>query len=264
MLITIVGGCLTQQANVSPSDLYHQQLTQLLQAHGYASEVTIVRSERLATCVARVQESLTAQPAHWLVFHLRTEPLLRLIKLFYRYHDAAGRPRQVLNRGTFSHSHDPLADRLSPRGAQPLPAEFFLKPAAPTPWRELNGWLGTVIGNRRRALSAIKNVVAELKKHADAHGARLLLVGPPHRPASGFENRLAAHLDHVATAWAAHASLPYVRLFGEAGAGGEPLVGPNHIHISIAGHRRIAERLAAVLQKTEPAQPVDARIVVQP
>ncbi len=248
MLITIVGGCLTQQANIPPAELYHQQLTQLLKTHGHAPKVTIVRSERLATCVARVQESLATQPAHWLVLHLRTEPLLRLIKLFYRYHDATGRRQQVLNRGTLSHhTHDPLADRLSPRSTSPLPPEFFLTPAPPAPWRELNGWLGALIGNRRRALAATKTVVEELHKQAAAHGAQLLLVGPPRRPASPFENHLAAHLDRAAASWAAYAQLPYVRLFGATGTPDEPLVGPNRIHISRAGHRQIAERLAAAL-----------------
>lgn len=247
MLITIVGGCLTQQGNLPGSALYHQRLLANLAATGIAAQLAVVRYERLATCVAKVRAHEAATPADWLIFHLRTEPLLRLTKLIYRYHAPAGlRARLLLNlpgrRGAAR--HNPLCDRPADAYPAACPTDYSTPPRhRPAP--ALNAWLGALIGNRRRALRTVLAVLDALAGHAAAAGTRLLVVGPPTRPASAFENDLARRLDMRAAAWAARTpAVRYVPLRGEQGEAGRAFFGPNGIHVSAAGHERIAELLA--------------------
>lgn len=246
--ITVVGGCLTQQGNLPAAALYHQLLLAHLAAAGHPARLAVVRYERLATCLAKVQVHEAASPSDWLIFHLRTEPLLRLIKLVYRHHDpTVGRARYVLNlpgqRGAAR--HEPLLDR--PVAGRAASVTDYHSPPAPRPARELNAWLGALAGNRRRTAEAAFALLDALAAHAAATGSRLVVVGPPARPASRFEDALARHLDHRAAAWAPAAGAIYLPLRGEDGADGAPFFGPNGVHVSAAGHARIARLLAGVL-----------------
>lgn len=244
MRITIVGGCVTAQRNLTPEEHYHQRLHAALAASGATPALALVRYERLATCLPKVLAQERSVPSDWLIFHLRSEPLLRLTKLIYRYHGPNHRyARLVLNLPYHAgaEQHEPLADH------SPRPAPDFCQPARPRFFAELNGWLGRWLGNERRAVRQYTALVAALHALCHAGGPRLLLVGPVERPASPFENALAHHLDGHFTAWAQAQRLPYVRLLGETGADSHSFLGPNRVHLSAAGHARLAERLLAAL-----------------
>lgn len=259
MRITIVGGCLTQQGNLPAAALYHQLLLARLAEAGCPAQLAVVRYERLTTCLAKVLAHEAAAPADCLIFHLRTEPLLRLIKLVYRYQDSAvPRVRYALNlpghRGA-TH-HNPLLDRPSTKPQRAAPVTDYVTPPKPRLGPELNAWLGTLIGNQWWAVRTTFALLDGLAAHAAAVGARLIVVGPPARPASAFEDHLARLLDRRAAAWAAGAGVTYVPLRNEPGVGDVPFFGLNNVHVSAAGHARIAALLVEVLLTQATAPPV--------
>ena len=244
MRLTIVGGCFPVQHNIEPARLYHATLCGLLAPHGPAGapEVEVVRYERFENCLQKIRAAHARQPTQVLLFHLRAEPVMRLAKLYYRYLDDQGRVRHTLNLPGQARATPERFDLLT----RPQPAA----PAAPPPesaarrrLRQLNLRLGAWAGNRRRALRHYQTLVAAVAGFCRAEGIRLLLIGPVSRPCTREENRLSEQLNAYFEEFARRQGLAYLPTLGTADAAGQPLFFPNGMHVSPAGHDRIAQLL---------------------
>ena len=241
MRLTIVGGCFPVQYNIEPARLYHATLRGLLARHGPGAvpEVDIVRYERFGSCLAKIRAAHARQPAGVLLFHLRAEPVMRLSKLYYRYLDDHNRVRHSLNLPGRAPGNPERFDLLTrPRPAPPVapPPES----AARRRLRQLNLRLGAWAGNRRRALRHYETLVAAVADFCRAEGIRLLLIGPVSRPCAAVEQQLSVELHAHFAAWAARQGLDYLPALGETDAAGQPLFFPNGVHVSPAGHDRMA------------------------
>ena len=252
MHLTIVGGCFPVQHNIAPGQLYHDTLRTLLAADhsGQLPELTIVRYERLGTCLAKVMAACARQPPQVLIFHVRAEPMMRLAKGYYRYRDDQGRVRHSLNLpwGTPGQAerHDPLARQ--PPAAAP-PPETALRRAL----RQLNLQVGTWVGNRRRALHQYDALVLALADFCRRAGIRLLVVGPVSRPCAAEENRLSHELHAHYQRLTHQHGLAYLPVLGETDETGAPLFFPNGIYVSAAGHARIGRLLHQQLREWLPS-----------
>lgn len=251
MHLTIVGGCFPVQHNIAPSRLYHHTLRERLAGPAALPAqwpgLTIIRYERLSTCLAKIEAAHARQSGQVLLFHLRAEPVLRLSKFYYRYLDDRGRVRHALRLpGTGpgpAERHD-LLTRPAPVGpvaAMPLPVPARTHRQL----LQLNLRLGRWLGHERRARQQYTALVLAVADFCARHGIRLLLVGPVSRPCSTTENRLSERLHQHFEQVAAHHSLEYLPALGEVDAAGQPLFFPNGIHVSPAGH----DRMAALLYK---------------
>ncbi len=251
MRLTVVGGCFPVQHNIEPARLYHATLRGLLAPHwlGAVPEVGIVRYERFENCLAKIRAAQARQPAQVLLFHLRAEPVMRLAKLYYRYLNDAGRVCHALNLPGQARATPERFDLLT----RPRPAP----PIAPPPesathrrLRQLNLRLGAWVGNRRRALRRYETLVAAVAGFCRAEGIRLLLIGPVSRPCAREENRLSEQLHAHFECFARAYGLDYLPALGTADATGQPLFFPNGVHVSPAGHDRMAQLL---YQRLRPA-----------
>ena len=254
MHLTIVGGCFPVQYNILPERLYHYTLRAGLAAAGSPwPGLAIVRYERLSTCLAKLKAAHAQQPTQVVLFHVRAEPVLRLTKLYYRYLDDTNRVRHSLNVPWGRPGNPEQYDLLTRR--QPPP------PLAPPPetrrhqqLRQLNLQLGTWAGNRRRALHQYQRLVLAIADFCRQQGIQLLLIGPVSRPCGPVENQLSAQLSAAFAALATQHVLEYLPTLGELDTAGQPLFFPNGIHVSPAGHDRIAQLLLARLQPQVPGQ----------
>lgn len=247
MHLTIVGGCFPVQYNIAPDRLYHYTLRAGLAAGGPWPELAIVRYERLSTCLAKLMAAHARQPTQVVLFHVRAEPVLRLTKLYYRYLDDTNRVRHSLSLPSGRPGNPEQYDLLTRR--QPAP------PLPPPPetrrhrqLRQLNLLLGTWAGNRRRALCQYQSLVLEIANFCRQQGIQLLLIGPVSRPCGQVENQLSTQLNTAFAALATQHGLDYLPTLGETDAAGQPLFFPNGIHVSPAGHDRIAQLLLARLR----------------
>jgi hypothetical protein len=106
-------------------------------------------------------------------------------------------------------------------------------------WLGVNLLLGTWAGNRHRARH-YQSLVLEIADFCRQQGIRLLLIGPVSRPCGRVENQFSAQLCVAFAALARQHGLHYLPTLGETDATGQPLFFPNGIHVSPAGHDRIA------------------------
>lgn len=243
MHLTIVGGCFPVQYNIAPDQLYHHTLRTGLAAAGQpCSGLAIVRYERLSTCLAKLAAAHARQPTQAVLFHVRAEPVLRLTKLYYRYLDDENRVRHSFSLPWQARANPERYDLLTRRRpAPPLPPPPETRRHRQL--RQFNLRLGTWAGNRRRALRQYQELVLALADFCRQQGIRLLLIGPVSRPCGRVENQLSAHLSTAFAALAAQHEIEYLPTLGETDAAGQPLFFPNGIHVSPAGHDRIAQLL---------------------
>jgi hypothetical protein len=251
--LAVVGGCFPIQHNIEPHRRYHQTVLRQLHAAGRSAELRIIRYERLNTCLAKIEQAQEQQPIDVLVFHLRTEPLMRLAKLYYKYAGDNQRVRHALNLPWLGplrpEAHDlllarPVLQRRPATEANPLRQQLL---------REVNYRLGTLVGNRRFALRYYWQLVAEVCAFCRCRGIRLVIVGPVSRPCSAFENGLSEAIHHQYVPKLARLSVPYVPALGTTDAAGNSLFFANGIHVSQAGHDHIGnllfEAVAALVTK---------------
>jgi hypothetical protein len=244
MHLTIVGGCFPVQYNIEPGRLYHATLRQRLAAQhqGQLPELHVIRYERLSNCLAKIMAAQARQPTQVLLFHVRAEPVLRLSKLYYRYLDDQGRVRHSFNLPGTNPGRAEQVDLLT----RPVPTGSAL--AMPLPvsapqyarLRHLNLRLGRWLGHERRARHHYAALVLQVAGFCRSEGIRLVVVGPVSRPCSAYENELSARLHRHFAALAAREELEYLPALGETDATGQPLFFPNGIHVSPAGHDRMA------------------------
>ena len=253
MHLTIVGGCFPVQYNIEPERLYHATLRRQLatRLQGRQPELHIIRYERLSTCLAKIVAAQARQPTQVLLFHVRAEPVLRLSKLYYRYLDDQGRVRHSLNLPGTDPGRAEQFDLLTrPRATAPVPARPLpLAEPQHARLRHLNLRLGRWLGHERRARRHYAALVLQVAEFCRREGIRLLVVGPVSRPCSGYENELSARLHRHFAALTARQGLAYVPALGEVSAAGEPLFFPNGIHVSPAGHDRMAGLLHEQLSR---------------
>lgn len=250
MHLTIVGGCFPVQYNIEPQRLYHATLrAQLTAQHGLPA-LHIIRYERLSTCLAKIMAAQARQPTQVLLFHVRAEPVLRLSKLYYRYLDDQGRVRHSLNLPGSSLGQAEQFDLLTrPRPTSPLPATPLpLAEPQHARLRHLNLRLGRWLGYERRARRHYAALVLQVADFCRREGIRLLVVGPVSRPCSAYENDLSVRLHRHFERLAARHELAYLPTLGETDEAGQPLFFPNGIHVSPAGHDRMAGLLYAQLR----------------
>src|SRR4051812_29472807 len=97
MKIAIVGGCFTDQHNIPFNRLYHQTLKKNVEENGNDIEIRTLRYERISKSLEKIDRLHNEYHFDLLVFHLRTEPLMRMTKFYYKYFDNKGKLCHAIN-----------------------------------------------------------------------------------------------------------------------------------------------------------------------
>lgn len=241
--ILIVGGCLPIQHNIPPDRLYHSTVVQLLKERKFDANIAIIRYETLSNCLEKIVAVAENIHIDILMFNLRTEPLMRISKVFYKYADDKGNFKRSLNLPSpkllNAEKHDPLMVRLLDSSFNPRKSE--------SKWRrfliESNCYFGVLIGNRRFALKKYEELLLQVNKFCAENGNKFLILGPATRPFSRFEDQLAEKINKKFSELARKNDIPYVDVMGTQDDSGNYLFCENGIHVSQAGHDRIGKMI---------------------
>ena len=96
--LCFVGGCFTVQYNVLVEDNFLQLTKQTIEEHNAINlNINIIRYEKLANCAEKLRNQNQTIQADIIVFHIRPEPYLRMLKFYYKYKNNDGKIRKSIN-----------------------------------------------------------------------------------------------------------------------------------------------------------------------
>jgi citrate lyase beta subunit len=193
---TFVGGCFPVQGNILFEDLFHQRLKRKMERWKAINfPIHIIRYERLTNCLAKIVAHQQRQPIDFLVFSVRPEPFLRLVKWIYRYFDPEGQKKKWSFSFPGRAYHQPeKADLLEMNNGFPskgmLPGNRFRR------WiRDVNYLMGSVLGNHQFAYRQYGKLLQEVIRFCQHQDIELIVLGPPVKSRSWVENNLTMQLE---------------------------------------------------------------------
>ncbi len=96
--LTFAGGCFPVQNDILFEDLFHQKLKRKIESESQINfNFNIIRYEQFNNCLNKIKKYNNNFPVDILVFHIRPEPFLRLVKIYYRYLNNNGKLKSSLN-----------------------------------------------------------------------------------------------------------------------------------------------------------------------
>ncbi len=249
MKILIVGGCFISQYNIDFDRLYHQTLKNRLIDSGMKPvEVETLRYERIGKTLEKIAALNNKYEFDLLIFHLRTEPFMRLVKLYYKYIGNNERLQHAFNLPFFNVLMPEKYELYTNRrinisnNSEESKTHYYL--------RELNYRLGGLIGNKKHAMKLYKKFIDEVAAYCNENNKKFLLLGPASRPFSKYENKLSYTISKVFLEYSAKQQIEYLELVGERTKLNELMFFPNGQHVSQAGHDEIAEKI--IMQMANP------------
>lgn len=241
--VTFVGGCLPVQYDILFEDLFHQRLRRRLATEsGVGLNATIIRYEQLHRCLDKIRKHHATNPVDFLVFHVRPEPFLRLVKIWYKYLDHKGKRRYSLNL--------PVIKLLMPERYDFLVlGRRYHSQAGDNPSHlhqslvDVNYRIGDIAGNKKAAIQLYLDLVMDIYAFCEKAGIRFVVLGPASRSATREEPVLCEALHRVIQNRVVVAGIPYVACMDRLSEENMPCFQANGIHATAAFHEMIARRL---------------------
>ncbi len=220
----IVGGCLSHQAGIPFTRLYHQVLSRKLKdAYGVTLRPVIDRSfdapldERLA--------ALADRQADLVLVHVRSVVTVAATRVYRR------KPRALSDRGP-----EPRADRLPAVGSR-----AGLHPD----WvHEGNMALGVLLGRHRRVSSGQVREAVMASEVAARRGVVPLVMGPTGVVRGPVDRLVCARLNQSLARASRTEGFEFVDVLGEWD---RAFCLPDGYHLTAEGHRHVADRLFAAV-----------------
>ncbi|MFC2131259.1 hypothetical protein ACFLSQ_07480 [Bacteroidota bacterium] len=246
-----MGGCFPVQYNIPFGKLYHQTIKIMLGTLSIVSIIKIVRYERFANCLRKIENLHQISPFDYLVFHLRAEPLMRLSKFLYKYIDFNGKLKYSFNLPFLKVINPEKYDLLDLRRTSLERTEWSDRPAFYRTLRKLNYILGSLIGNRKYAVVKYLQLISEIQTFCLENGIKLILVGPASRPYCKYENSLSKKIHHTFSNEAKLNDILYLNIMGRIDENGNSMFFENGIHVSQAGHDKIGKLIFDKIKEIE-------------
>lgn len=193
--ICFVGGCFPVQHNILFEDLFHRKLKKSVEdGSNNKLNINIIRYERFNTLLDKIQTLTNQKDLDLIVFHVRPEPYLRLIKCIYKYIDDKGKFRWSMNLPYFNllkpEKHD-IYDLGRVYNVNSKPKHtIFHKLLIST-----NYVLGTLIGNKRYALRSYLKTTNTIINYCLNNNISYIILGPNRRTGNCLEPSLCKALD---------------------------------------------------------------------
>ena len=237
--ISIVGGCFPVQYNIVFEDIFHQKLKKSIENEfNTISNFQIIRYERFVDVVEKIEKSNETFKPDFLIFSIRPEPYLRLIKLLYKHIDDNGVFRWSLNLPYFNilspEKYDMLTLGRKYKYNSRLKVSVVHKLLI-----TFNYVLGKIIGNQKYAIDKSKELIACVSDYCYKNGIELILLGPNTRSNSYLEPRFCKDLDIAVENDNNH----YIYGLESLSPDGQSLMMKNGIHVNEKYHELIANKL---------------------
>lgn len=190
-----VGGCFPVQHNVVYEDLFHQKLRWRIENDlNLKLNVNIIRYERFSTVLDKIKTLADSKKLDLVIFHIRPEPYLRLIKLAYKHLDSEGKLKWSLNLPAFTLVNSEKYDLLDLRRLY----HINLKQKKSVIHKFLiscNYFLGTLIGNKHFALKSYYRTTIGIIDFCNSNNIECIILGPNRRNNHYLEPSLCKNLD---------------------------------------------------------------------
>jgi len=246
--IMILGGCFTEQHNINYAEHYHQLLRAKLISQNYDVHLNIVRYERLTKCLQKIILQTDIQQPDILIFHVRSEPLLRIAKFYYKFLDSTKKIKYAFNFSIFNKNNSELHRHFINRPNvfttsfnDQRENAFYLF------LLNFNYLFGALFGNWKYAYKLYLKLINDIQTFCIERQIPLIIVGPVSRPRNSIENLLSIKLNNYCEAIEFNSDVSYIKTLGIYNNKNENLFFENGMHVNQAGHKRISNLLFKVI-----------------
>lgn len=268
----VLGGCLSHQRGVPPSQLYHRRLARQLRARGAGTLRVRIARDFEQSHVARLERLLHRAHLDGVLVHVRSEFTrkaslitiqVRADGIHYYWHPFLLRQRQYgwaeVEAQQFSTCREMYRRLRSPAPPPPSPGPTEL-PAdsaaslpgatrlAGIPIRDAFYAAGALVGLHRWAINDELRMLRDLSSRCQQLKLPLLVLGPGRRPCNGWLDQLCQRCDRQLQTELGQWPLPYCSLPDTENQAGCSLYGDDGFHFTPAGHGYVADRLLEGIQ----------------
>ena len=246
---TFVGGCFPVQGDILFEDLFHQLLKKDLEKEFDVNiNINIIRYERFINCLGKIKSYNKNHTIDYLLFHIRPEPYLRLIKFYYKFLNNEKKLCRSLNIPFLNLINPEKYDilMLSRRYSyQHERKRTFLNKFL----INLNYLAGRLIGNEKYALKQYLHLINEIAEYSEKNNITLILLGPPIRSEIHIEKRLSMNLERFMPKAIKKMGVTYVFGMDNHCSNGVRLFNINGIHATKAYHKLVSDRLYKIFKE---------------
>ncbi len=240
---TFVGGCFPVQYDILFEDLFHQKLKRRIESE-YKIEfnINIIRYEQFNTCLKKIKKYNDTFPADILVFHVRPEPFLRLVKIFYRYLNQNGKVINSINIPLLPISNPEKYD-ISKYEKTVIKNTYKEETRFHKLLIDLNYLIGRCFGNMNYALKKYYEVMLDIVKYSKQTNIKLLILGIGYRNNTLLSKILCEKLNKYLQDKFTGKDIPYMENLSCLSVNTNQYFQSNGIHASEKYHELIAEIL---------------------
>jgi len=185
--ILIVGGCFPVQSNIPKEKLYHQILKDRVERElSTRIEIKILQYEKLAPTLNRIKEIVNQQNIDLIIFHIRVEQILRMIKLFLRYYDKNEVYHKGLNLAIFGNCIPETKDFNLHHASRNI--HINRKRFSNHYLKNINYFLGYLVLNQVIAFRSYKRLITNISELCENKSLDIIFTCPVSRPVNFIEN----------------------------------------------------------------------------
>ncbi|HET8963424.1 MAG TPA: aldolase/citrate lyase family protein [Chitinophagales bacterium] len=190
-----IGGCFPVQHNIVYENLFHQKLKQEVEnSNNIKFNINLIKYARFNTIINKIEAMEKQKQFDLIVFHVRPEPYLRLIKLLYKFIDDRGRLKWSLNLAFLNLLQSEKYDTYDLSRSFPLEVhennssfhKFLIT---------CNYLLGILIGNEKYALKSCRKTTDKIIDYCKQNKINYIILGPNRRNNNNMEPALCKDLD---------------------------------------------------------------------
>ncbi len=246
--LTFVGGCFPVQNDILFEDLFHQRLKRKIEsAYNIELNINIIRYERFNSCLKKIINYKKTAQIDFLIFHVRPEPFLRVVKFLYKYLNKRGKRRYSLNIPSLKIWNTEKFNILK------FEKSIVFKPDNnQTKLHRIlvnfNYKAGKIFGNLKYSLNKYFELTSNIVGFCDANDIIPIVLGIGNRNNSSYEPFLCKKLDEFFKHRLKDQNISYVELLNIKSKNINEYFRDNGIYASEKYHEVIAEKLFSVLE----------------
>jgi len=241
--MTFVGGCFPVQNDILFEDLFHQKLKRRIESEFKINfNINIIRYEQFNRCLKKIKTYNESSPIDILVFHVRPEPFLRLVKIYYRYLDNNGKLKKSLNFPSLKISNSEKYDNSKfEKGIIYNAYEketLFHKLLI-----DLNYLIGQTFCNLRVAIKKYYELTLDISNYCKRKNIKLLILGVGYRNNTPYAKYLCKRLNNYLRIKYWDQNITYIENLSLLSQSTNQFFENDDIHASDKYHELIAELL---------------------
>jgi citrate lyase beta subunit len=247
--LAFLGGCFPVQYNILFEDNFLQLMrTKINKEYNANLIINIIRYERLTSFMEKLQNYRENNPLDILVFHIRAEPYLRILKFYYRYLNNDGENKWSVNfpflKFISSEKYDYylLGRRYSNivQNKVSVLHKFMIN---------LNYLSGSLIGNHIYAMKQYLKLTDDLVKYCIENKIKLILLGPTLRSSTILERLFSLRMVKMTERYFKNKKVNFVSGIDTTSEDQKEYFNLNGIHANEKYHEIISQRILSEISQ---------------